>query len=118
MLCFFRSKGMFWSNFEMSISSPIVFVHSSLTVPLKDHGFHLDKRSFWDAIYIRYNLPLEKLPSNCVCGLPFTLDHALTCKRGGYIAVRHNDMRDLAANLLSQVCHDVKVEPLSHWREF
>jgi len=80
-------------------------------LPLKDHGFHLDKRSFWDALFIRYNLPLDKLPSNCVCGSTFHLDHALTCKRGGFIAVRHNDIRDLTAKLLTQVCHDVKLEP-------
>ena len=40
------------------------------------------------------------------------MDHALICKRGGFIAIRHNDIGDLTANLLTQVCHDVKVEPL------
>ena len=85
------------------------------TLPLKDHGFHLDKRSHWDVNYIRYDLPLDKLPSNCVCGMPFTLDHALTCERGNYVAVRHNNIRDLTANLLSKVCNDVAT---SHWREF
>ena len=81
-------------------------------LPLKDQGFHLDKRSFWDALFIRCNIPLNKLPSSCVCGSSFTMDHALIRKRGGVIAIRHNDIRDLTANLLTQVRHDVKVEPM------
>ena len=80
-------------------------------LPLKDQGFHLDKRSFWDAICIRYNLPLPKLPSNCVCGVNFTLEHALICKRGGFIAIRHNELRDLTAKMLSPICNDIKIEP-------
>lgn len=36
-----------------------------LTVlPIEKHGFALDKRSFWDAIHLRYSLPLTRLPEN------------------------------------------------------
>ena len=35
----------------------------------------------------------------------------MSCKKGGYINIRHNDVRDLAAKFLSEVCHDVWVEP-------
>ena len=47
----------------------------------------------------------------CVCGVRFTVDHAMICKRGGFIIQRHNELRDLEAELLKMVCHDVEVEP-------
>ena len=81
------------------------------TLPLVSHDFYLDKRTFWDAMYIRYNIPIDKLPSHCTCGTTFTVEHAMSCKTGGFIAIRHNDIRDLTAKLLSEVGKDVKVEP-------
>ena len=30
---------------------------------------------------------------------------------GGFPTIRHNEIRDLTANLMSEVCHDVCVEP-------
>ena len=34
------------------------------------------------------------------CGNNFTLEHAMTCRKGGYPIIRHNEVRDLTANLL------------------
>ena len=48
----------------------------------------------------------------CVCGSSFSIEHALSCKKGGFINIRHNDVRDFTAELLSEVCKDVCVEPL------
>ena len=45
----------------------------------------------------------------CVCGDRFSVDHAMICKRGGFIIQRHNDLRDLEADLL--VFNDVETEP-------
>ena len=39
------------------------------------------------------------------------MTHAMNCKRGGFIAIRHNDIRDFEASLLSKVCADVEIEP-------
>ena len=36
----------------------------------------------------------------------------MICKRGGFVIQRHNEMRDLEAELLSTVCSDVQVESL------
>ena len=47
------------------------------TLPIKEHGFYLEKRAFWDALYLRFNIQLPNLPSKCVCGKLFTIDHAL-----------------------------------------
>ena len=51
------------------------------------------------------------MPLQCICGLPFGVDHAMQCKRGGYISHRHNEVRDITAHLLNEVCHDVQIEP-------
>ena len=83
-----------------------------LTVlPIKQHGFFLEKQAFWDAIRIRYGIPLNKLPSQCVCGCPFSLQHAFSCPKGGFIITRHNEVRDLTAEILNEVCSQVSVEP-------
>ena len=39
------------------------------------------------------------------------MEHALSCPFGGYPIVRHNEIRNLTANLLSEVCHNVTIEP-------
>ena len=35
----------------------------------------------------------------------------MVCKKGGFIIQRHNELRDLEADLLSMVCNDVEIEP-------
>ena len=32
-------------------------------------------------------------------------------KKGGFIIQRHNELRELEADLLSMVCNDVEIEP-------
>ena len=40
------------------------------------------------------------------------IQHAMSCKKGGeFITIRHNDLCDLTANLLTEVCKDVDIEP-------
>ena len=48
----------------------------------------------------------------CVCDAHFDVEHALTCKRGGFISIRHDEVRDFTADLLSETCNDVAIEPL------
>ena len=35
----------------------------------------------------------------------------MSCKKGGLVSIRHNDLRDLTANMLSKVFNDVEIEP-------
>ena len=72
----------------------------------------LNKREFFDAVALRYRWDIKGLPLNCVCSKPFTVDHAMICKNGGYIHRRHDRIRDLFAALLDDVAHGVSTEPL------
>ena len=57
---------------------------------------------------------MELQPSHCSCSHPFSVEHALNSKTGGFPAVRHNEVRDnhITASLLSEVCHGVTTEPI------
>ena len=80
-------------------------------MPLADQGLTLNKCEFRDALALRFNRQLKGLPSQCPCGQQFNINHAMNCKRGGFVSMRHNDIRDFEANLLSKVCNDVEIEP-------
>ena len=47
----------------------------------------------------------------CSCGMKYDLQHSLSCKKGGFVSLRHNHLHNITANLIDQVCHDVRVEP-------
>ena len=81
-------------------------------VPQKDMNFDLSKREFRDALRLRCDWPIPDSPSVCVCGCSFTVDHAMICQRGGLVIQRHNEIRDLEAELLDTVCYDVAIEPI------
>ena len=80
-------------------------------LPLTEHGFALHKGAFRDALCLRYGWRPPLLPSSCVCGKRFTVEHALGCPCGGFPSIRHNELRDITAELLTEVCHSVGVEP-------
>ena len=80
-------------------------------LPLEEHGFTLHKSAFRDALALRYGWAPLHIPSHCVCGCPFSVHHALSCPRGGFPAIRHNELRDLTASLLKETCHGVATEP-------
>ena len=73
--------------------------------------FRLNKQQFQDALCMRYDLKLRDVPRECSCDAEYSINHCLTCKCGGYINIRHNTVRDTFAELLKEVCKDVKVEP-------
>ena len=83
-----------------------------LTVlPIIEHGFCLHKGDFWDALCLRYGWTPNHLPANCVCGRSLPVEHALSCNNGGFPSKRHNELRDITANLLDEICTGVGVEP-------
>ena len=54
---------------------------------------------------------MSHLPIDCACGASFTVDHAFTCSQGGFPILRHNEIRDITAQLTSEVCPNVATEP-------
>ena len=84
-------------------------------LPVQSLGYVLNKQEFRDAIRLRYGWQIPNIPMFCVCGSRNDLDHTLTCKRGGHIIFRHNKIRDMNAELLAKVCHNVQVEHFGLW---
>ena len=77
------------------------------SLPIEEHGFHLLR----DALCLRYGWTIPNTPQFCICRNKFEIDHALSCKRGGFKIQRHNELRDFTATLLTEVCHNVSTEP-------
>ena len=75
-------------------------------LPIKESGFYLDKSTWWDALYLRYGFNMKRLPSYCNCGKAFSVEHAMLCMKGGYVTMRHNELRDMTAELLEEVCKE------------
>ena len=73
-------------------------------------GFNLNNRKFRDAIKLRNDWEIADTPAVCFWGDSFNMDHAMICKLSGFIIHRHNELRDLEAEMLNIVCHDIQVE--------
>ena len=81
-------------------------------LPIYDFNFELSKQHFWDAIRLRYGWSIANLPSTSPRGSRFIVLYLLdllSCKKG-FVSIRHNDLRDLTAKMLSEVCKDTKIE--------
>ena len=59
---------------------------------------------------LRYGLDPVSMSSLFECKENFTVALALHCLKGGYMHMRHNEVRDFFPNLLVYVCHDVEIE--------
>ena len=85
-----------------------------LTVlPLVKYQFDLSAQEFWDGMALRYKRPMINTPELCDgCGADFTLAHALSCRKGGLVIMRHNEVRDAIGDLASLVWNKVRREPI------
>ena len=63
-------------------------------------------------IYLRYGWQPNRFPLECACSEKFPIDHAISCKVGSFIHMRHNGLLNITADLLSNVCKDVEKETL------
>ena len=78
---------------------------------LTEHGFTLHNSSFHDALALQYGWNPFHLPSKCECGNSFNVEPALSCRKGGFPSLRHNEIRFITASLLTEVCSEVCTEP-------
>ena len=81
-------------------------------LPIGSKGFSLNKQEFTDALALRYGWIVKGLPEVYACGENFDERHAMSCQKGGFISVRHDEIRDIICSLLKEVCSDVTEEPL------
>ena len=77
------------------------------TLPLNEHGFALHKSAFQDALALKYGWPPLRTPALYTCGSSFSVEHVLSCPKEVLPSLRHNELRDLTATLLTEVRHQV-----------
>ena len=53
------------------------------SLPLEEFGFSLHKGAFRDALALRYGWLPQHTPTHCACGTPFSIEHVLSCPKGG-----------------------------------
>ena len=81
-------------------------------LPLKSLNYVLNKQESQDSIQLRYGWSIKGMPTYCSCGEKNSVYHALDCKLGGYVSMRHDSIRDTLAYFLREAkCKDVRVEP-------
>ena len=44
----------------------------------------------------------------CSCGAKYDLEQSLSCKKSDFVQPLNNHLRNITANLIDQVCHDVR----------
>ena len=86
----------------------------SFMYPTSRHT-HLNLRNLFTLVR-SMDLAQEKGASSWLTSLPieeakFSVEHALSCPKGGFPTIGHNEIRDLTANLLTEVCNYVCTEP-------
>ena len=81
------------------------------TLPLPKHVFDLTMNEFHDGIALRYTSEAKNTPAKCPCGKKFSHSHALLGAKGAYTHLRHNEIRDVFAKRMDDVCHHVHLEP-------
>ncbi|XP_037787362.1 uncharacterized protein LOC119582922 [Penaeus monodon] len=67
-------------------------------LPIKAKGFSLNNQEFFDTLPLGYGWHMDRLPQSCSCGSPFNTNHAMICKTGGFVVIRHEEVRDLTAD--------------------
>ena len=56
--------------------------------PISDQGYDLNEQQFWDCVRLRYGWRLTNTPSTCSCGTKMDIQHAMDCKKRGFITIR------------------------------
>ena len=98
-------------KFAMSLAQEMGTSSWLTALPIEEHSFTLHKGAYRDALALCYGWQPNATPSHCACGESFSIPHVLSCARGGYPSIRNNEIRDLTAHLLTEVCHCVSTEP-------
>ena len=79
-------------------------------MPITEHGFEQSKQQLWDQVRLRYGWEIVNLPIFFPCGSKFDIQHSMSCKKGVFVSIRHNDLRGLTARTVSEACEDTEIE--------
>ena len=75
--------------------------------PLKRNGATLTKNEFWDGVDLRYAKKPPDLPPNCnACEdkREMSIEHAMTCKKGGGVVGRHFILTNALTTVAEAAC--------------
>ena len=97
-------------NYTISLASENGACSWLNALQLSKHGFDLTKTELRDEIALRYTWEAKNTQAICPCGKEFSLTHVLHCAKGKYKHLQHNEIKDVFANLMDDVCHDVQME--------
>ena len=61
-----------------------------MVIPMYIFKYVLNKQQVWELLY---GWPIPDLPASCSCEESFNVQHAMSCKKGGFITLRHNEVR-------------------------
>ena len=93
-------------KFAMSLAQ-----EKGAALSIEKHSFIGHKSAYQDALALHYGWQPNVIPSHCACDESFSIPHVPSCAKGGYPSIRHNEIRDLTAHLLTKVCHRVSTKP-------
>lgn len=85
--------------------------------PSYRNGTLLSAEEFFDNVRLRFNLAPLNMPQHCDgCGSRMTVEHALQCKKGGLVHIRHDDCAKEFGHLCQLALSNSKVsrEPRIH----
>ena len=72
----------------------------------------MNKIKFHDYIAFRYNFKISGVSKTSKCNQVNSINHSLTCKRGGDTILRQNYLAKVLAELMDEAeCYDVVLEP-------
>jgi hypothetical protein len=91
-------------------------------IPSRLHGTELSQEEFVDNLRLRYNLEPLAMPCKCDgCGQKMSVEHALSCKVGGLVHIRHDDVGNEFGHLSelafskSRVTHEPRINQCGKW---
>ena len=81
-------------------------------VPLREQGLALSANEFRDGLALRYGWEPADASRLCTgCNVPLTMEHAQKCEVGPYRIRRHDILKELLANCLTQATTSHSVTP-------
>ena len=79
-------------------------------IPNHFDGTEVSREEFFDNLAIRYGLCPMELTERCNgCNEPFTVEHGLNCKKGGFVGQWHYDVCEEWAHLCSMALTPARI---------